>query len=110
MATVTLTVLSTTRTSASPDTGSATATAAANTYQFANDGKTILIAKADTTANITIDIERTVDGQAVTDPIVAVDTDWRIIGPFPPAIYNDSAGNCSFTVSADSDALAVRLS
>jgi hypothetical protein len=110
MALVTLTVLPSGRSTASPDTGDATGIASTDTYQFANDGRTIVIAKADTTANLTLDIERTLDGQSVTDPVVALTTDWKVLGPFPPAIYNDASGFCSFTTSAAGDAVVVRIS
>ena len=74
MALVTLTVLPSGRSTASPDTGDATGIASTDTYQFAND------------------------------------TNWKVLGPFPPAIYNDASGFCSFTTSAAGDAVAVRSS
>ena len=44
--------------------------------------------------NVTLDIQTTVDGQAVTDRVVAVGAGERkLIGPFPSGTYNDSQGN-----------------
>lgn len=49
---------------------------------------------------VTLDIEATVDGQAVTDPTVSVPAgEAMIIGPFPTSIYND--GNDKVSVTYD---------
>jgi hypothetical protein len=51
--------------------------------------------------NVTIDIVVSVDGQAVTDRVVAVGAGARKkIGPFPTNIYNDGNGDILVTFSA----------
>ncbi len=57
---------------------------------FGNDGRTFLHVKNGATAVVvTIRIPVKVDGQAVTNPAVTVPaTQERMIGPFPPGIYN----------------------
>lgn len=52
--------------------------------------------------NVTLDIKSTVDGAAVTDPVVAVAAGaTKIMGPFPPAYYTDSStGLAKATCSA----------
>lgn len=40
---------------------------------------------------VTLDIKPTLDGAAVVDPTVSISNGvTKIIGPFPPAFYNDS--------------------
>lgn len=50
---------------------------------------------------VTLDITKTVDGAAVTDPTVTVaDGVTKIIGPFPTSLYNDSNSRVKVTCSA----------
>lgn len=50
---------------------------------------------------VTLDIQSTVDGQAVTDRTVTVTAgERRIIGPFPTGTYNDSEGKMNISYSA----------
>lgn len=51
--------------------------------------------------NVTLDITAAPDGLAVTDPVVAVAAGaTKIIGPFPPGIYNDGNGLAKVTCSS----------
>ncbi len=53
------------------------------------------------TITVTLHIQTEVDGQTVTNPtFVMQPTTDRIIGPFPPSIYNDTNGRMNFTYSA----------
>jgi hypothetical protein len=76
-------------------TGSLTATTV--DYVFKNDGKTFLHVKkagaGDCVATITTPV--TVDGKAVADLAVTVvaTTGDKMIGPFPPAVFNDGNGD-----------------
>lgn len=81
-------------------TGLASALAAVdqpNGNQFANDGMCFLYVKngSGSSINVTISTPGNVDGLAVADLVVAVPatTGERMIGPFPPGIYNQSDGN-----------------
>jgi len=50
--------------------------------------------------NVTLDIRPTLDGAAVVDPVIAIPAAGRrIIGPFPPGIYNDATGRAKVTYS-----------
>jgi hypothetical protein len=43
------------------------------------------------TITVTLDIKPTVDGAAIVDPTLTIAAGvTKIIGPFPPALYNDS--------------------
>jgi hypothetical protein len=88
--------------------------AASGGDEFDNDGKTMLHVKNGATACVvTIDIAKTVDGQAVTDPTVTVpESEDRFIGPFPPSIYNDADGhvNVSYDDESNVTVAALRLS
>lgn len=77
------------------------AAAAADGNAFANDGQTFLhVVNGATDVEVTMRIPTTVDGQAVTNPTVTVPaTEGRMIGPFPPGIYNQPDG----TVHVDYD-------
>lgn len=75
-----------------------------NGNSFANDGRMILHVANGGGApiNVTIATQQTVDGLAVADQVVAVTNgEERFIGPFPPAIYNDSSGLVQVTYSDD---------
>ena len=66
---------------------------AANGNQFQNDGRMFLLVKngAGAPINVTITTPTTVDGLAVTDLVVVVTNgEQRMIGPFPPNLYNTS--------------------
>lgn len=81
--------------------------------EFDNDGKTFLHVKnglVDVTC--TFDITKTVDGQAVTDiTVTCTASEERMIGPFPPSIYNDSDGhvNVSYDDESNVTVAAIRL-
>ena len=85
------------------------ATAAGGTYTFPNDGRTLLVA-ADTGGagcNVIIAIPTTVDGLAVTSKTIATGISKQVvIGPFPVSVYSTTV---SFTVSANTDVLAIAL-
>ena len=70
---------------------------AANTdgNKFANDGMMFVHVKngAGAPINVTIQTPGTVDGLAIAEQVVAVtNAEERLIGPFPPGIYNQSDG------------------
>ena len=72
--------------------------------EFANTGKECLVIANGATHDpltVTLDIEATIDGAAVTDPTVSVPLNTQmVIGPFPTAQYNNSAtGRVSVTYS-----------
>jgi hypothetical protein len=64
---------------------------AVNGNQFQNDGRMFLLVKNGGVApiNVTITTPTTVDGNAVADLVVVVtNAEQRMIGPFPPNLYN----------------------
>lgn len=75
--------------------------------EWANTGVEMILVKNGSLAsiNVTLDIKVTVDGAAVTDPVVAVAAGaTKIIGPFPPSFYTDSTtGRAKATCSATTD-------
>jgi hypothetical protein len=87
-----------------------TAATSGNNYYYPNDGRVVLIVNAAASSNVTVATPNTVDGLAVTDLVLALaDTDVRVVGPFPPNIYNDSQGRILVTVSADTSIMAIRV-
>jgi hypothetical protein len=62
---------------------------------FANDGRTFLEARtAGTASTVTITTPNSIGGLGIADQtVVLAATATAMIGPFPPALYNDSAGN-----------------
>lgn len=78
-------------------------TATTNTYQFVNDGYTLVHAKKSGAGDCTVTITTpgTVDGMAITDRTVTVvaTTGDKFIGPFPPSVYNDANGKVSMVFS-----------
>lgn len=61
--------------------------------EWANTGAEFIEVKNASVAsvNVTLDIKATLDGAAVTDPVVVVGAGvTKIIGPFPPGVYTDS--------------------
>lgn len=86
--------------------------AAAGGDAFPNDGKTLLVVKnangAATARTITLDIQKTVDGQDPASRTVSVPAlKTYFIGPFPPSIYNDANGRVVITYSASGADLTV---
>jgi len=73
-------------------------------YYVPNDGRVFLQLQNTDSTEVTVTIETpgTVDGLAVTDRTVAIPaTDGdKMIGPFPPGVYNDGAGRIKVTFSA----------
>lgn len=111
MATVTLTVQESSRTGLNP---SFTAIDATDTYEFANDGRTILYFKnTGSEATITVVSTVTVDGQAVADRALTVPatTGQHCAGVFRETVYNDADGNISFTndVASGVSVAAIRI-
>lgn len=79
------------------------AAAASGGDKFANNGRVMIHIKNGDASDhtVTVDIPKTVDGQAVTDISVTVTaSEERFIGPFPPSIYNDSDGYVNLTYDA----------
>lgn len=81
-----------------------------NTYYVRNSGRTFLHFKKSAAVNavVTIATPATVGGLAVAEQAVTVvaTTGDKMIGPFPPRIYNDGDGDLVFTLS-DVDGLTV---
>jgi len=82
-------------------TGSLTATTV--DYVFKNSGKTFLYlvkgGAGDCVATLTTPAE--VGGLAVSNPAVTIvaTTGIKMVGPLPPAIFNDANGDCRVTFS-----------
>jgi hypothetical protein len=75
---------------------------AVNHHEFTNDGETfiIVINAGGGSINVTIDAIKLVDGEAVSDRVVAVPAgETRFIGPFPTDIYNQPTGEVHFDLS-----------
>jgi len=74
---------------------------------FPNDGRTIVQFKNTNAAarNVTTVTQLTVDGKAVADDVINVPatTGDKIIGPFPPSIYNDVNGRVQLTYDASTN-------
>lgn len=74
-----------------------------DTYQVLNDGRTVIYFKKGSggaAVNISFDIAQRVDGQTVADRTVRLPNNQeRVVGPFPPGIYNNDDGEVEFTVS-----------
>ena len=68
----------------------------ADGHSIANDGKVVLEVKNTSGApiNVTIQTPGSVDGLAIADLVVAIPltSGDKIIGPFPPGIYNQADG------------------
>lgn len=76
---------------------------AAGGDEFVNNGDEFIHIKNGHTAEqtVTITTPATVDGLAVADRAVAIPNgEERIIGPFPKATYDDSAGKVQLTYDA----------
>jgi len=72
-------------------------------HEFVNDGRTIIcVLKTGGTCAMTFKTPGTVDGLAIGEQVVTpavAATQYTMIGPFPPGIYNQSDG----TVHIDID-------
>ncbi|MGQ0797576.1 MAG: hypothetical protein ACT4OI_06930 [Methanobacteriota archaeon] len=97
--------------------GSETTGDATNNHVFTNDGRTILHVRnsaGTATRNITLVLGvNQIDGQTAPNPAVAIAVNSsKTVGPFPQAIYNQSAdaGKCYVNVDhADLRIQALRL-
>lgn len=73
-------------------------------HSIANDGHTCIEVKnaSGSPINVTFPIPVLVDGQAVTSLVVSIPatTGDKIIGPFPPATYNQADGKLYVDFSA----------
>lgn len=70
---------------------------------FANSGNTIIVVKNDSVASIdvTLPTPGTVDGVAISDPVVAVGaSEQKVIGPFSPLVFNHTNGTVWLDFSA----------
>jgi hypothetical protein len=87
-----------------------TAATDADVYFVPNNGSVRLIAtNAAGANNVTVTTPGTVDGNAIADLVIALTASKvYVLGPFPPAVYNNAAGQIRFTVSAGADVIAVR--
>lgn len=95
-----LTAVALTRDGIQVDTGTA---AAGGGDSFVNTGRELVaITNGDASSkDITFDIQRTLDGEAVTDKVVTVPAGQTFLaGPFPTSIYNDADGEVQITYSA----------
>lgn len=102
MAQVTLTPLQAKRTGNGVDvTANLQTLATADTYIFANDGNIILYIDNDQAGGdltITVVTPNTIDGLAIADLTAVVSQgDVNILGPFPPANYNNASGVLQFS-------------
>jgi hypothetical protein len=78
------------------------AVTAADGFTFPNDGHTILYVVNDAVALVlTFTIQQTLDGQSATRAETIADAESWVIGPFPPALYNDADGLVTCTPGAD---------
>jgi len=79
----------------------------ANGQQFQNTGRELLHVKNTNgaTRTLTVDTPGSVDGQAIANPtfVIPATTGDKFIGPFPPAVYNQSDGNVYLDWSADTN-------
>lgn len=79
------------------------AAAAGGGDSFPNTGVEYAIFKNTSGGDITVtlDIQSTVDGQAVADRTVVIPatTGHKVVGPFPPSTYNDANGRVNFAYS-----------
>lgn len=98
-----LSVVNSTR--VSPGVDLAGAAAAGGGDSFVNTGTELVVFKNASVGSITVTLvtPATVDGLAVADRTVAVGAgETRLVGPFPPGIYNDtlvSGGSVNMTYS-----------
>lgn len=106
MATVPLTVYTLNRTTGVDFTTNKTAATAGNTYTVVNDGTVRLMLLCSGGGTATVTTPGTVDGLAIGDLTLTLTAAKQyIFGTFPPGTYGTTL---SFTVSANTDVLAVR--
>lgn len=77
-------------------------TATTNNHTFVNDGRTVLVcAKGASACTVTVATPATVRGVAVAEHTytLAANTNYQLIGPFPPDVFNDSDGKVSIVFS-----------
>lgn len=91
-----------------------TENAVAASDTFVNDGRTILVVDNGSGSELTVTITTpgTVDGLAIADKTVTVAIgDKAVIGPFPPAIYNNSDGvvTVAFNETTSVTAMCIRV-
>lgn len=83
----------------------------ADTYEFLNDGRTVLIVDNGTGDDCvaTIVTPNTKDGNAIADKAVTMATakTWSL-GPYLPSVYNNSNGKVTVTFDKAVDVVAVR--
>jgi hypothetical protein len=80
--------------------------ASADNNAFSNDGRTMVqVLNVGAEMTVTIPTPGTVDGLAITDlaVVVPLTTGNKMIGPFPPDIYNQSTGEVYLNWSRSSD-------
>lgn len=80
---------------------------------FPNTGKEFLVVKNSSLAsiNVTIKVQRKVDGFAATDRVEAVPAgEEQVFGPFPPLDYNDTNGRVVAICSAVADVTVQAIS
>jgi hypothetical protein len=75
---------------------------AVNGHQYLNGGSEFIHVKTGATGTtVTVNIPKTVDGQAVTNKTYVLGTNTeRMIGPFPPDTYNQADGNVYIDLSS----------
>lgn len=78
-------------------------TAAALTNTFVNNGRTLLLVKngSGSSINATVITQiADIDGNVVPDKVIAIAAGAeKLIGPFPPGIYNDTTGVAEVDIS-----------
>lgn len=91
-------------------TDSKAAAVTGNSYLIPNNGRVLIWLSGATGATITVITQATVDGKAIADDTIAQTAGKDVvIGPFPPEIYNNSAGQLEIQVSANVNLAAFRL-
>ena len=110
MADVLLTVRDTDRDAGVNVTDQDVAVTDADVFFVPNNGNVRLVVTNSAGANnLTVTTPGTVDGNAIADLVIPLTASKvYVIGPFPPSVYNNSAGQLRFTVSANADVLPVR--
>lgn len=112
MATVALTVQDARRASNGVNvTDTGVSATSGNTYQFNNNGQTLLYVKnaSGSTCTVTVITPGTVDGLAITDLTVSVATaKEHLIGPFPARVYNNADSIVEFTVNQTVTVMTIR--
>lgn len=112
MATVNMTLQQVTKT-ANGTTPSYTAATSSDTYKAPNDGRVFLHAKnvGGSPVTLTVSTPGTMDGNAVADytATIPATTGDKLIGPFPPRVYNDDDQKLTITVSGATSLAVIHL-